>query len=168
VLAAAAQHRRMRALVFAAALLFAPAAQAQSLSDLAFMNGCWRTEAPAEAESGSQTTEVWASPAMPAMVGYSYTVGEGETQSWEHMRIEMIDGWPSLISMPNGAPPVAFRMVEPGAPVTDIVQFANEEHDFPKLIQYNLEDGLLIASIFGEDASSEIRWTYHRTDCAAL
>jgi hypothetical protein len=158
----------MRMLIFVAALLLAPSAQAQSLSDLAFMNGCWRTEAPAEAESGSQTTEVWASPAMPAMVGYSYTVGEGETQSWEQMRIQMIDGWPTFFGMPNGGAPVAFRMVEPGAPVTDIVQFANEAHDFPKLIQYNLEGDALIASIFGDDAESEIRWTYRRVDCAAI
>jgi hypothetical protein len=156
----------MRTSIFLAALLVSPCASAQSLSDLAFMNGCWRTAAPADAESGAQVTEVWASPPMPAMVGYSYTIGENETQGWEQMRIEMIDGWPSFIAMPSGGAPVAFRMVEPGAPVENIVQFANEAHDFPKLIQYNFEDGVLSASLFGEDGESEIRFDYRAIDCA--
>lgn len=157
----------MRLFILLTALLFAPAAHAQSLGDFAFMTGCWRTEAPAEAESGAQVTEVWTSPPLPAMLGYSYTIGEGEIQAWEQTRIEMIDGWPSFIAMPNGGSPVAFRMVEPGAPVTDIVQFANEAHDFPTLVQYRREGEMLIASIYGEDGESEISFRYHRIACSA-
>ncbi|MGE3929696.1 MAG: DUF6265 family protein [Hyphomonadaceae bacterium] len=154
----------MRALPFAAALLFASPAQAQGLDGLSWLNGCWRTEPRA---NGAVVTEVWASPPMPAMLGYSYTLRNGETRVWEQARIELIEGWPHFVAMPNGGTPVRFRMVEPGAPAVDIVQFENPEHDFPKLVQYRREGGRLIASIFGNDAESEITFDYGAIDCAA-
>jgi hypothetical protein len=159
---AAVHTAAMRTLLFLAALIFAPAAHAQTLADLHWLKGCWRTSG-----DGPVITEVWSAPPMPAMLGYSYTIGEGEVQGWEQTRIEMIDGWPHFIAMPNGGAAVRFRMVEPGAPVENIVQFENLEHDFPKVVQYRREGNRLIASIFGEDASSEIRFNYRRISCAA-
>lgn len=86
----------MRTLIFLLALATAPAASAQTLADFAWMKGCWRTEAPAEA--GSVTTEAWIAPPMPSMIGYSYRFGEGETKGWEAARIDMIDGWPFYVA----------------------------------------------------------------------
>src|SRR5688572_33178811 len=98
--------RRMRGLIFVAALVFAPSAHAEELADLAWLTGCWRTQG-----DGPVTTEVWTRPPIPALVGYAYTIGEGETQGWEQTRIDMVEGWPSFVAMPNGGPPVRFRLV---------------------------------------------------------
>lgn len=155
---------RVRTLFFAAALLLAPTAQAQGVEGLSWLSGCWRT---APRANGSQVTEVWVAPPMPAMLGYSYTMRNGETRVWEQARIELIEGWPHFVAMPNGGAPVRFRMVEPGAAVEQIVQFENPEHDFPKLVQYRREGNRLIATIFGDDSENAIEFDYRAIECAA-
>lgn len=161
----------MRALIFLLALAFAPAAHAQTLADLAWLKGCWRTQAPREAEGGAQITEVWIAPPGPAMFGYSYTEGEGEIQGWEQMRIEMIDGAPTFIAMPNGGAPVRFRAI----PVEDRqiyglrpdgdAAFVNLAHDFPQLVTYTLSDGRLRAMISRIDGGDAIIFDYRRITC---
>ena len=156
----------MRWLVFVIALALAPAARAQAISDFSWMEGCWRTEAPREAEAGAVITEVWTAPPMPAMLGYSYTIGEGAVQGWEQTRIEMIDGWPHFVAMPNGAAPTRFRMREiDGIPVMH-VWFDNPEHDFPKTVEYQRIGRRLIATISGAEGDESIRFEYHRISCA--
>ena len=82
----------MRSLIFIAALLCATPALADEPISLSWMSGCWRTEAPHEAESGATFTEVWIAPPGPVMFGYAYHEGEGQFQGWEQMRIERADG----------------------------------------------------------------------------
>ncbi|HYD89033.1 MAG TPA: DUF6265 family protein [Vitreimonas sp.] len=156
----------MRTLLFLAALAFAPLAQAQSLDDLAWLKGCWRAGG-----EGPQITEVWSAPPMPAMVGYSYTVGEGETQGWEQMRIEMIDGAPHFVAMPNGAAPVRFRM----RPTLDLLvggehgvgaTFENAAHDFPQRVNYLRVGNRLTATISRLDGSDPIHFRYRRINCS--
>lgn len=164
---------RMRALVFLLALAVAFPAHAQSLADLAWLKGCWRTQAPREAESGARITEVWNAPPGPAMFGYSFTEGEGEIQGWEQMRIEMIDGAPTFIAMPNGGAPVRFRMI----PVEDRqiyglrpdgdAAFANPTHDFPQLITYTLFGNRLRAMISRTDGGDAIIFEYRRISCTS-
>ncbi|WP_395645501.1 DUF6265 family protein [Terricaulis sp.] len=167
------QPHPMRALVFLLALALASPAQAQSLSDLAWLKGCWRTEAPREAESGAQITEVWIAPPGPAMFGYSYTEGEGEIQGWEQMRIEMIDGVPTFIAMPNGGAPVRFRAIPAedtqiyGARPDGDAAFANPAHDFPQLVTYTLFDERLRAMISRIDGGDAIIFEYRRIACPA-
>jgi len=149
----------MRTLLFLAALLFAPAAHARTLEDLHWLKGCWRTD------GATQITEVWIAPPGPAMFGYSYTMGEGEIQGWEQTRIEMIDGWPFFIAMPNGGAPVRFRMREIDVLIPNAVQFDNPEHDYPQSVTYRRTGNALIATISGANGADRISFTYRRISC---
>jgi hypothetical protein len=46
------------------------------------------------------------------MIGYSYTTHDGETQGWEAMRIEMLDGAPVFVGMPSGGAAVRCSLSE--------------------------------------------------------
>lgn len=158
----------MRTLLFLIALALATPAHAQSLDDLAWLKGCWRTEAPREAESGSQTTEVWIDPPGPALLGYSFTQGEGQVQGWEQMRIDAADGGrPRFVAMPGGGAPVEFRMAEQfnlDAP-TQIAVFENPAHDYPQRIAYQRDRNRLTATISRADGSDPHTFEYRRIVC---
>lgn len=160
----------MRTLIILAAFALAPPVHAQSLSDLTWLKGCWRTKAPREAESGSQTTEVWIDPPGPALFGYSYTEGEGAVQGWEQMRIDAADGGhPRFVAMPGGGDPVEFRMAEQinlDEP-THIVVFDNAAHDYPQRITYQRDRNRLIATISRADGSDPYTYEYRRISCSA-
>lgn len=158
----------MRTLLILAAFALAPAAHAQTLDNLSWLKGCWRTEAPREAESGSQTTEVWIDPPGPALFGYAYTEGEGAVQGWEQMRIDAADGGhPRFVAMPNGGAPVAFVMREQAQPIPNIAQFENPAHDYPQLIEYRRERNRLTATISRADGSDPYTFEYRRVSCSA-
>jgi hypothetical protein len=158
----------MRTLLILAAFALAPAAHAQTLDDLTWLKGCWRTEAPREAESGSRTTEVWIDPPGPALFGYSYTEGEGEVQGWEQMRIDAADGGrPRFVAMPGGGAPVEFRMREHDEPTVNIAQFENAAHDYPQLVQYQRDGNRLTATISRADGSDPYVYEYRRISCSA-
>ena len=85
----------MRLIVFLFAL-FTTTSSAQTLDPFAWLKGCWRTQG-----DGPVITEVWLAPPVPAMLGYSYTVGDGETRGWEQMRIERTDDGAYFVAMPG-------------------------------------------------------------------
>jgi hypothetical protein len=147
----------MRTFIVLAALLLAPAASAETLENLHWLKGCWRTQGGA-----SVITEVWAAPPMPAMLGYAYTVRDGQLRDWEQTRIELIDGTPTFIAMPRGAPPVRFRMTESAA---NRAAFENPEHDFPQRVEYRREGSALHARVSAGEEGFEIR--YRRIRCTA-
>lgn len=150
----------MRTLLFLTALLFSSAAQAQTLDDLHWLRGCWRTTG-----DGPVITEVWSAPPMPAMIGYSYTTRDGETRGWEAMRIEMDDGWPVFVGMPSGGDAVRFR-AHAGFGEND-VRFDNAQHDYPQTIVYRREGARLTAAISRIDGSDPMTFEYRRISCAA-
>jgi hypothetical protein len=155
----------VRTILLLIALLTAPTAHAQTLSDLAWLTGCWRTAAPAEAESGASVTEVWIAPPMPAMLGYAYTVGEGQTQGWEQTRIEMIEGWPHFVAMPNGGAPVRFRLRETDGPEPGRAQFENAQNDYPQVVEYRRDGDALYAAISDLEGGNRIQFVYHAISC---
>jgi hypothetical protein len=157
----------MRTLLFLAALVLAPAAHAETLQDLHWLKGCWRT-----ADPGPVITEVWSAPPMPAMIGYSYTTHDGETQGWEAMRIEMIDGAPTFIGMPGGNAAVRFSLSETlihvGARSGYVgATFENAAHDYPQRIVYQRDRNALTATISRIDGSDAITFAYRRVSCAS-
>lgn len=160
----------MRLIVLLAALLIAPCAAAQDISDLRWLSGCWRTEAPREAETGAIYTEVWIAPPAPILVGYAYTLGEGEVQGWEQTRIES-NGRLEFVAMPLGGFPVRFPIVEAAARpenarhTEDYVVFENPAHDFPQRITYMRDGNRLTAEISNIDRSSAYTFNYRRIRC---
>jgi hypothetical protein len=118
-------------------------------------------------------TEVWIAPPMPAMIGYSYTMSDGQVGDWEQMRIEtrdVIHG--DFVAMPRGGDPVRFARL-PVIGVSDSssfrghLVFENAAHDFPQRIVYRGYTDRLIATLSRADGSSEITINYHRIDCEA-
>jgi hypothetical protein len=147
----------MRTLLLFAALFVAPAANAQTLEDLHWLKGCWRTQG-----EGAVITEVWSAPPLPAMLGYAYTVRDGELRDWEQTRIEVIDGAPAFIAMPRGGAPVRFRMA--ASEGARRAAFENPEHDFPKRVEYWREGDRLHARVSAGDEGFEIH--YRRITCS--
>lgn len=153
----------MRSLIFLAALFLAPAAAAQDISDLHWLRGCWRTDAPREAETGAVYTEVWIAPPAPVLLGYGYTFGEGEVQGWEQTRIES-NGRLEFVAMPLGGFPVRFQIVEDDTP--NRVAFENMAHDFPKRVEYWREGNRLHARV-SDGAGNGQDFAYRRIRCPA-
>lgn len=154
----------MRPLILLAALLCAPPALAQDVSDLRWLRGCWQTEPPREAETGAIFTEVWIAPEAPILLGYDYHEGEGEIQGWSQMRIES-NGRPELVEMPLGSFPVRFRLVD--EETDNHATFENTEHDYPTRVEYRREGNRLLRRISGRHADDAQEFAYRRIRCPA-
>jgi len=126
------------------ALAIMPAsASPDSISDLAWLSGCWATT---NQETGSG--EQWMPPAGGTMLGMNRTVRDSKTVAFEFMRIiEKDDGGLEFIASPSGQAMASFLMVS----VKDReVIFENPDHDFPRRIIYRLlSDGDLLGRIEG-------------------
>lgn len=164
----------MRSLILLAALLCATPVLADEPASFSWMTGCWRTEAPREAESGATFTEVWIAPPGPAMFGYAYHEGEGQFQGWEQMRIERAEGGVYFVAMPNGDAPVRFRWDNNLIRMRShphwygwSVAFENPEHDYPQLVRYRRTGNELTATISRMDGSDAITFEYRRIRCSA-
>lgn len=118
-------------------------AQAASVSELAWLAGCWASEG-AEPGSGEQ----WMAPAGGTLLGMSRTVKGGKTVAHEFVEIREIEpGRLAYIAHPSGQAEASFPLVRLTA--SEVV-FENPEHDFPQRILYRLEEGgLLRARIEG-------------------
>jgi hypothetical protein len=153
--------RKFLALLILAAVstampMAAATAQAPGLGDLAWLNGCWRDQ-----NEHRSITEVWVSPPAPVMMGYAFILVEGEATFWEQFRIELVEGVPVFVAMPNGAPAVRFAKVESGA---NSVRFENPAHDFPKRIVIARDGDMLNARISAGDDG--VDFAFRHIDCA--
>lgn len=120
-------------------------AQEKSLSDLAFMSGCWR----GKLSDRNGTIEERYNPAAGGlMLGTSQTVVEGRTVFFEFIKVEQAPDGIVMTPAPKGKPSVPFKMVSLAGKKA---VFENLEHDFPKRIIYHLRDsGALVARIEGD------------------
>jgi hypothetical protein len=96
--------------------------------------------------AGELTEELWLPNEGDIAVGVSRTVNAGKTKSVEFMRIELRDGVPNFVAVLEGQPPTPFRQTAAGR---HWVRFENPQHDFPKRIEYRLDDGVLHAEVAG-------------------
>ncbi len=121
----------------------APPLQAASVSDLAWLAGCW---ASMDGEAGSG--EQWMPPAGGTLLGTSRTVRNGRTVAYEFLQIREIEpGKIAYIALPSGQSETIFPLAKAGE--REAV-FENPEHDFPQRVIYKLDgDGVLRASIEG-------------------
>lgn len=118
----------MRAAMLAA-LLFAGGAQAATLDQLRWLQGCWRS---AGGEAGSQ--EQWMGPAGGSMLGSSRTIKGGKTVNFEFMQLrENEPGKLVFIAQPSGAAPTSFALLREA---DGELVFENAGHDFPQRVIY--------------------------------
>jgi DNA-binding beta-propeller fold protein YncE len=136
-------------------------AEARSLSDLAFLTGCWKGQLPGEEGT---IEERFNAPTAGLILGTSQTVAGGKTKSFEFMRIEQTGEGIVMTPAPMGNKSVPFKLVGDGRGAV----FENLEHDFPKRIIYRLrEDGSLVARIEGEKAEQAQEFVMAAVPCAA-
>ena len=140
----------MRRLFLLLLLALPLAAGEPSVDDLAWMSGHW---------SDGEVEELWLAPKGNLMLGMSRTVRKNGRVAFEFVRIARTDKGVAYIAQPGGKPPTSFTLVEskPGR-----VVFANQEHDFPKRIVYELRDGKLCARV--DDGKDGDEWCWSRID----
>ena len=136
----------MRQLVIVGALLslttLPQPAHAASVSDLAWLAGCWSSRG---GEAGSE--EHWLAPAGGSMLGLSRTVVDGKTVAHEFMQIrETAPGQLAFIARPSGQAEATFPLARLGP---NEVVFENPSHDFPQRVIYRLQGDQLQARIEG-------------------
>ena len=145
----------MRTLLVMIAMLLAGPAFAKDAADLGWLAGDW-----VEAKDGRLSEESWMAPRGGLLIGMSRSGKADKRGSFEFMRIEVgLNGQPTFLAQPNGAPPSAFQLVEQSA---GSIIFANASHDYPQRIRYWREGELLMAEISLKDGSKPRRWRYER------
>ncbi len=131
-----------------AAAITAGPSSADDLDRVAWLANCWAADG-GEPGSGEQ----WSVPAGGVMLGMARTIKDGETASFEFMRIQSNDGRLVFIAQPQGGPPVEFPAIEIA---DDAIVFENPDNDFPQRVIYRLvAPGVLNARIEGTDGSMD-------------
>jgi hypothetical protein len=134
--------------------------QAPSVTDAAFLAGCWRFE-----RGGRTVDEQWMSPSGSSMLGMSRTVAGGKTVEYEFLHIRLQADGVYYVAKPSGQPEASFKLVKTGS--GEIV-FENPAHDFPQRIQYKRTGDSLAARIEGKMGGKErgVDFSYARASCA--
>jgi len=131
-----------------------------TISDVAFMSGCW---AVVGGEKGSD--EVWLRPAGGTMMGIGRTVRKGRTVTHEFMQIRENGGTLTFFASPAGQESAEFPLLS--ITKTKVV-FENKAHDFPNRVIYELRGrDELVGSIEGSSNGRDkrIEFPMKRTAC---
>ncbi len=128
---------------------------AQSITDLAWMSGGWRTAPGGRA----QIEEHWTAPAGGSMLGMSRTVAGDRTVEFEYLRLEQRSGDIYYIAHPKARyPGTEFKLTRLAG---QEAVFENPAHDFPKRIIYRKgTDGSLTATIDGGEGTKSMKFAY--------
>lgn len=124
-----------------------------------WLAGCW--QAPLGA---GVLTETWLGPVDGVMVGAALGPGKPGAPTWEHLRIQRIDGRLTLVASPGGQPTTAFVA---SATFDDVAVFENPKHDFPQRITYTRKDAGLTAVVEARDGDAWKGFTLQFTRCPA-
>ena len=152
--------------LISALLAVAPCASAQdpsaaTLSDLAFMAGCWRGDFANDAA----LEEFYTRPSDNLILGLSRFMRGTRAVQHEFSRITADTSGITLLPFPGGKPSEhAFRLtnIESG-----LALFEAPQHDFPKRIRYSKgADGSLTARIDGGEGDSRVQeWRMRQVAC---
>ncbi len=136
-------------------------AQAPSVDEVAWMQGCWL------ASSGSSSTEeVWMAPRGGLMMGMSRSVRDGAATGFEFVLLREVGGDLVFTPHPSGQTPADFIVTSATA---DLLRVENASHDFPQKIEYlRAPPDSVIASVYGDvgAATPAFQVRYGRTPCA--
>ena len=122
-----------------------------------WMAGCWI----AGGEEGVRTEECWTAPRGSMLLGSGHAYAGDRSRSFEHMRIEQVDGSLVFIAQPGGSPPTRFALQATDG--SDGLLFVNAENDYPQRVRYWREGAELLAEISQIDGSNAIRWRFRRS-----
>jgi hypothetical protein len=141
--------------------LLSPVAPQGSVTDLAWLSGCWEMS-----RNGRHIIEQWSAPEGGTLIGMSRTVGDGRTREFEFVMIrEGAGGRLEYVAKPSGQAEAIFTAVKTSP--NEIV-FENLQHDFPTRIMYRRnEDGTLLAAVEGPQLGNtkRIEYPYAAAQC---
>ena len=122
-----------------------------------WLAGCWISQGEGEA----RTEECWTAPRGSMLLGSGHNYAGPRTRSFEHMRIESVEGSLVFVAQPVGSPPTRFAL-QPTEGGTALL-FVNVENDYPQRVHYWREGAELVAEISQIDGSNAMRWRFRRT-----
>lgn len=137
---------RSRKLLFAIICVTAPVVlgvgQARPpLDSLSWLSGCW------EGRQGNAVIEEhWSKPAGQSMLGFSRTIKNNMTTSYEFIQIREEGNSLVYLPQPQGGQRVSFPLSKSGQ---NQFTFENSAHDFPQRIIYERKGAMLLAAIEG-------------------
>lgn len=136
-------------LLLGAAILGVSGVEAQDLSKLRFMEGCWR----AEPDEKTVVEENWTSPSDNLMLAVTRYLTKNEATNWEFTRIEKSDSLTAFIAQSKGEAPDTFQLK---TLVDEVVIWENPRKDFPKRIMYRrTSDGNMIVRLEDDSPAGE-------------
>ena len=131
-----------------------------SLSDMAWLSGCWQGR-----DGAAVLEEIWSKPAGGSMLGLGRTVRANRTVSFEFMQFREENGSLVFLPQPGGGPRVSFPLKDSfGGKST----FENLKHDFPQRVIYERKGkALMWASIEGMQNGNAERQEFvmHKVRC---
>ncbi|MFT3995977.1 MAG: DUF6265 family protein [Asticcacaulis sp.] len=140
-----------------AGLLVSGSAQAATVSDMAWLTGCWT-----QARGTRTVTEHWTPADGGMLFGIGRTFSAEKVFTYEFTTLEMRDGVLTFVARPSGQAETAFplKSLTNGEAV-----FENTGHDFPQRVIYaQTKDGRLRAAIEGtlKGQTRRIEFDYER------
>lgn len=112
---------------------------------LSFLPGTWIIE-------GKETFEHWATSGQAALQGKSYKIYDGKEKVLETLEIREENGvleYLATVPTQNEGRTIPFKLNKDR---DDLFSFENQEHDFPKKIQYEfLSADTLMVRVLGEE-----------------
>lgn len=138
-----------------------PAAGAEAVALPGWLAGCWISGG----EGDARTEECWTAPRGSMVLGSGHGFTGTRTRSFEHMRIEQVDGSLVFVAQPGGSPPTRFALqaTRVGTELRDGLLFVNVANDYPQRVQYWREGDELVAEISQIDGSNAMRWRFRRS-----
>ncbi|KFC33507.1 hypothetical protein FF18_08900 [Elizabethkingia anophelis] len=113
--------------------------------NLDWLNGDWKR---LNDKDGKETFESWKKINSSEYSGIGFTMKKKDTVSQEQMSLIKSNGeWSLFVKTPNEKKPIKFKMTELNE---DKFVCINDSIDFPKRIQYWIENGKLKAKISNE------------------
>ena len=123
------------------------AANVNDIAQLAWIEGCW-----AGTVNQRDFREHWGPLRGGMLLGAGSTVYQGNTQSYEYLRIESRPDGVYYEALPSGQRETAYKLITVTTDIKDTIHtFSNPANDFPQQISYRRgSEGWLYATIDGK------------------
>ncbi len=143
----------MRLLTACFLIIFLTYCTQEATTELDFLAGTWKAE-------NKEQYEVWEKKNPSLFEGYSYKMEDGQQKITETLTIRKVNGrfvYEATVPDQNEGQTISFVQNQA---FDSLFSFENDEHDFPKKIQYQkIEDDKIKVTVLGEDDQG---FSYHQ------
>ena len=130
----------------------------QTLNDVSWLLGKWQRT---NVRQGTTAFEIWEKESETSFIGIGFSMKGADTTFIEKLKIVLKDGSLHYVAdVRENAAPVYFKFTKLNE--NGFVS-ENPEHDFPKMISYNLKDGVMTA-IISDGTDKKMGFIFKRMD----